>query len=655
MTTLTRQQIEQMKKQGLSEDKIASLAQSRGLKMPSASIGGFLGKAARFTGVEKLGQGLGYSLFQLTPEYRNLEKLLNDGKVSPNEWEELTTGNITSGEVLGSGVRTAATTVGAGQLLGAPKAILAGQTGSAFGKARLGAQIGAGVGGTIGGAQGLVSGLREGEGVSGAVRRAASGAFGGGLVGAGVGALGGGMTSPAFRQGALMGAKEGGLGGALIGAGQGAGAALEEDKDMTGLAADTVAGGIRGGVTGGLFGGLLGGTVGAGAARWKNYVAQKQTIADALRKQSDDVISGKNAAYNLEETVRGALVKRDKVFANAVRDTGLSPDDIAIVKSSRPGDYSAYRDMIRVAKSDDLLSVQKPIERAGQTVIRRLEDVNTAQQQAAREIGEIASTRLNRTIPELQTPLIQLSDDLGARGVSVGKDGSLDFRGSDFEDLPGVQRILQTIYRRAGELDNNGYRAHQLKRFIDEQITYGKQVEGLTGTSEKLIKTFRRNVDGVLDAADGGYNAANTRYATARDAQGEMQRLLGKDFNITDEFASMRAGEVMSRTLGNASARPLQVLTDLEKAAKQLGYTYDDNVIAQIKFADMLEDVTGAPSRSLGGQMENAGRRIVGLPDWVQKSLPFADNADAFLKKAMGQTPEMRLDALEMYLNSLAK
>ena len=140
MANLTRQQIDQMKAQGLSESRIKELADEKGLKMPSASIGGFLGKAARFTGVEKLGQGLGFALFRLTPEYKDLERGLTDGSISPEQFEELTTGELTTGEVLGSAARTAGTVIGAGQLLRAPTRF--GVPGTTF-SIRKGAAIGA--------------------------------------------------------------------------------------------------------------------------------------------------------------------------------------------------------------------------------------------------------------------------------------------------------------------------------------------------------------------------------------------------------------------------------------------------------------------------------------------------------------------------------
>ena len=310
--------------------------------------------------------------------------------------------------------------------------------------------------------------------------------------------------------------------------------------------------------------------------------------------------------------------------------------------------------MINIAKSDDVMAVDKPISTAGKTLIKRLQDIGSAKSKAAREIGEIAQTRLDKDIPQLQQSINQLNDDLASYGISV-KGDKVDFKGSDFEDLPGVQRFIETIYRRAGEINNNGLKAHQLKRFIDEQIAYGKQTEGLTGTAERVIKAFRRNIDGVLDSADKGYNVANTRYGIAINAQTGTQRIMGKDFNIADELATMRAGEVMNRILGNASARPLQVLNDIEKATRDLGYKYSDNVVAQVKFADMLESIVGAPTRSLGGQSERAINRAMGLKDFVKDANPLTNNLGEFLKTSLSRTPEERLGALLDYINKLSK
>jgi hypothetical protein len=653
MQRLTREQISRMESQGLSMPQIQQMAKEKGYAMPSASIGGFLGKAARFTGVEKLGQGLGYALFQLTPEYKDLVKLLESGQVSPQEFEQLTTGGLTSGEVVGSAVKTAGTVVGAGQfgkvftpgVAGAGKQAL----GGALQMAKSGAKIGAGVG-AVGGALGKTE-----EGISGMAAGGVSGAIKGGIAGAAIGGTIGLSRGGAFREAAKLGALEGAKSGAVTGGGRAAGEALAQDEDISGVAAEGVAGTIKGGVMGGIFGGLLGGVTGSVQQSLVNRAARKEEIVNALTKQTDDLFVSKQASpYKIEETVKGAIVKKDKLFAGAVRDTGLLPDDIAIVKASQKGDFNAYREMIKMAQSDDVLTVKRPVERAGETFLRRLNDIQTAKQKAGQEIGEIAQTRLNVEIPELNKPVMQLTDDLASHGIRVDK-GKLAFDGSDFEDLPGIQRFMQTVYNRGTELQNNGLKAHNLKRFIDEQIAYGKQAEGLTGSAERVIRAFRRNIDSVLDATDGAYNAANQRYRTAINAQQNAQKILGRDFNITDEFSSLRAGEVTNRILGNAAARPLQMLSDVEKATRELGYKYNDNVVAQIKFADMLDDIVGPPSRSLGGQVERATGRIFNIKDFANKSMPFAENIEMFLKKSLSQTPTERLNALEKYINTLSR
>jgi hypothetical protein len=655
MQKITSEQIKRMESQGLSREKIQELAQERGLSMPSASVGGLIGKAARFTGVEKLGQGLGFALFRFTPEYKNLEKMLNSGQITPEQWNELTTGNISSGEVLGSAARTAGNIAGAGIIgrAATPGTTAVGALGSGI---KRGARVGATIGAATGGVAGFAEGVSGDGSISGIGSKTVSGAVGGGIIGGVLGGAGGALAGGGLGQGARVGAIEGLKGGAVVGSAQGMGEALEEDQDLTGVAAETIGGGIKGGVMGGLAGGALGGAVGGVSGMLAARAARRQEILTALKNQSETVsdvgqaVSRKASPYNIESVLN--TVKKDKGFSNAVRDTALVPDDVAIVKASQSGDRQAFRDMLRIAKSDDINQVEKPIERAGTTFINRLKDLDVAKNQAGREIGEIAQTKLNREIPQIAQSVNGFADDLASQGVIVRGD-KLDFTGSAFEDLPGVQRLFNTVWRRSTQLQNNGLQAHNLKRFIDEQVVYGKQVEGLSASAERVVKNLRRSIDQSLDLADPAYQAANQKYSTAITAQGKAQRLLGKDFSVADDFSDMRAGEVMNRVLGNASARPLQTLADVEAATKSLGYTYSDNVIAQIKFADMLEDITGSPTRSLAGQVERAGRRIGTMEDFVKKSVPFADDTGEFLRKAFSQTPEARLDALEAYINSL--
>ncbi len=628
-----------MQQQGLSLERIKALAQERGDTLPSESVstaeikkvtGGigekagralgsivspFLGNVgakagekvgeatgeavsalSRFTGVEKLGQGLGYSLFQLTPEYKELKRMVESGQVSPQDFVEATTGNISSGEVIGSGIRTAATIASAGTF---PQA-----------------------------------------GVAPTARTV----------------LGG------IGQGVIGGARTGALSGGIFGGAAGLAEGIEEGRDLGGIAAETVGQGVRGGVIGGAVGGALGGVLGGVQTALRNEQIRK---AEALRilSQEPEMQTGSIKApfasktaseYKIDPVLKTAV--KDNTFKTTLKNTGVLPDDLALVKASKSGDYQAYKDMIRIASDDNIFQVEPVNSRVGKTFLTRLTDIRSSQQAAGKEIDRIARESLSgKKVPQLSSAVSSFSDDLATRGVTVADDGSLNFTGSDFEDLTGVQRILNTAWRRANELGDDALKGHQLKRFLDTQLDYGKTAEGVSGTAENLLKGLRSSVDEAIDTADSAYNLANTQYSKAIKARDVVQRLLGRDFNIEADLAEARAGEVMQRVLGSSPSRALQALSDIERTAAELGYKYDDNVIAQIRFADMLEDITGAPSRSLGGQTERAIRRIITIPKQLQQVVPYADNLDEFLKDSLSKTPQERLNALAEYIDSLSK
>ncbi len=100
---------------------------------------GILGGLARFVGVEKLGQGIGKTLFNLTPEAKMTEDMLAKGQISPEKYQDITTGGITNKQVIGSGIQTAAN-IGLMGLNVKPAATVAGRIGQS---AVQGAGIGA--------------------------------------------------------------------------------------------------------------------------------------------------------------------------------------------------------------------------------------------------------------------------------------------------------------------------------------------------------------------------------------------------------------------------------------------------------------------------------------------------------------------------------
>jgi len=117
-----------------------------------------------FLGIEKFGQGIGQAAFQFTPEAKELERLTAEGKVSPEEFTQISTGGLRPREIVGSAAQTALNigSLGGGKILG--------------GGLRQASKQGAKLGAAFGGAEAV----EEGTGlVPGALKGATLGALGG--------------------------------------------------------------------------------------------------------------------------------------------------------------------------------------------------------------------------------------------------------------------------------------------------------------------------------------------------------------------------------------------------------------------------------------------------------------------------------------------
>lgn len=640
MPVLTTNQVTALKSKGFDDAAIAAEAKKRGYALPSESVPGKIGAIARFTGVEKLGQGLGQALFQLTPEYKDLQKMLSTGEVTPEKFQEIATGNLTNGEILGSAANTAATIASAGTL----------RAGTSFARTT----------------------------APGVIKTAAS---------AGKTLLG--KLGLGAKEGAIQGAKQGAIfGGVSAGADEAAGGGTADE-----VLKHAAGGAVLGGAGGGVLGGAVGGVGGALQAR----AARKQELIDLLKKESEPIkpieptvslenstkrpgmkgfvpnapIVSKNveqpffskeaAAYNIDKTTGQAV--KDENFKTAFKNSGAPIEDLALVKASSPADHGAMQDMITTARRslDNVHSVEKPQERVGQTILSRVKVLRDEEKSVGKQIDEYARDNFKGKKVPTENPVNTFLESLNHRGVEMkpveGGGTELDFSGSDFADLPGVERPLQTIFRRALSLNGDAYKAHQLKRLIDATVEYGKRTDGgLTSEAEAMIKELRHGLDGVLDTADKTYKTSNSRYSIATNARQQFDKLMGTGY-ADSHFEGMRAGEVATRILGGAAAKPLNVLREIDIATRKLGAKFDDSIVAQTRFADLLEEITGPAPRSLGGIMERAATRVNGMHKLASDAgrLVLGDQRVDVLKGMMQLSPEERLHALETYIGTLAK
>jgi len=536
---------------------------------------------------------------------------------------------------------------------------------------------------------------------------ASAGQFGG--TGATTGALSK-VTAPALTtatgvgrgvlQGAATGLKAGAASGAVFGGVSGLATGIEQNKGVLGTAFEVAKQGAVGGLVGGAVGtavGAVGGGFQAKANRREelaSLLTQGDNIDDALTKTTlpsttnvNEVVPDKpavtqpvtttTAGSTPSKATAGYKVEAGKVVpdkpAQALLKQGIPERDVSIMQSMSPSDRNAAKEMVKIAQevSDSGIATQRQQEVVGKAFFKRAKDVEVLNKAAGSQIDDIARTKLAGVKVNASAATDDFFNQLERSGVDVDQlrlaetadDIARAFDGSDFEGISAAQKAIKTVLKRVDPAldgaDLDGLALHRAKRFIYNQVEYGKSSEGLTGQAENLLKGLAKGIDDTLDTQFTDYAVANTQYKDTIEALSEMRRLIGRDYLGSQDIANLRAGEVMNRLLGNASAKPLSALQNLENTARKYGNVYDDSIIKQITFADLLDDVyETVPKRGLAGSVDTGVQQAAGFMDRMRQSgfiSASIDKAAELGQSALGVTPEARQKAIEAFLGLTSK
>lgn len=495
-------------------------------------------------------------------------------------------------------------------------------------------------------------------------------------------------------QGLGTGIKTGATSGAIFGGVSGTATGIEQDKGVLGTAFEAVKQGALGGLVGGAVGGAIG-TVGGGFQARTNrkeelakLLSQSDNVDDALAKttlptstnvnEQDIVSTGtKTTEKPISRTTAGFKVENNKIVpdkpAQKLLKLGVPDKDVSVMQAMSPADKEAAKEMVKIAKevSDSGIATQRQQEVVGKSFFKRAKDVEVLNKQAGQQIDDVARKQLAGKTVNATQATDDFFNQLERSGVDVDQlrlaetsdDIAKAFDGSDFEGITAAQKAIKTVLKRVdpaldgAELD--GLALHRAKRFIYNQVEYGKSSEGLTGQAENLLKGLAKNIDETLDTQFTDYATANTQYKDTIEALGEMRRLIGRDYLGSQDIANLRAGEVMNRLLGNASAKPLSALQNLENTARKYGKSYTDSILKQITFADLLDDVyQTVPKRGLAGSVDTGVQQAAGFMDRMRQSgfiSASIDKAAEVGQAALGVTPEARQKAIEEFLGLAVK
>jgi len=333
----------------------------------------------------------------------------------------------------------------------------------------------------------------------------------------------------------------------------------------------------------------------------------KKVIREAIENNPTDNITAK---YMIDGSGK---VKTDPVARDVIKQ-GFDEGLVAAIKGSQPADKTAMTKMLDIVekgkKNRTYARKNRPSDVIGDSILKRFKSVRDANSQAGKRLDSVAQGLKGKQVNS-SNAVSGFLDDLDNMGISIDENFKPSFSGSDIEGVPAAENAIRKVATRLKKMSDSGdaYDAHRMKRFIDEQVSYGKAGEGLTGKSEQVIKRLRRNVDGELDAEFPEYNEVNTQYSDTITALDDFKKAAGSNFDPLSPGADKFVGNLSRRLLSNVQSRVklMDSISELEDVSRKYGKVFDDDIFTQAMFVDEIENVFGsfAPT-SLQGVTEKA-------------------------------------------------
>lgn len=205
-------------------------------------------------------------------------------------------------------------------------------------------------------------------------------------------------------------------------------------------------------------------------------------------------------------------------------------------------------------------ATNRPSNIVGDALMERVNVVIGANKTAGKKIGDIAKRQLRGMDIDINDAVIGFDDSLQDFGISIAANGNGGFR-ADFENsvLPkgdrGAINEAIRVMNIKGAKGIDAETVHDMKKILDNHISYGKTKDGLSADAESILRSFRAGLDEALDTRFPEYDAANLAYAETIDAINKFQDVAGKKLDLTSPSARSAAGQEMRKVLSNYGSR----------------------------------------------------------------------------------------------------
>lgn len=350
------------------------------------------------------------------------------------------------------------------------------------------------------------------------------------------------------------------------------------------------------------------------------------TVQEKISPQNQQIIKKKiEATPDLIETVNfrisGTQVVPDNQATEAIKQ-GWKDGTIASIKAASDSDRNAMTKMLNIfkmgEKSEAYRTLKRPADTLGDTVQSRINFLARNNKLSGMAIDRIAKSRLRGQTVDYDPAVNSFLKDLENIGVKVELYPSgvakANLAGSRIQGDVAGEKLLNTILKRLSKTKPpDALGVHDVKRFIDTQVDYGKRniSNPLTAEAERAVKNLRRNLNLSLGEQFPVYKAANTKYSDTKTALDALQNAAGTKIDFKSPSANKQLGTAMRKLTSNYGTRAnlIDALDQANSTSTKYGMKLNDDIVNQLIFVNELDRMFGAAAQtSLKAEVGSAMR-----------------------------------------------
>jgi len=331
---------------------------------------------------------------------------------------------------------------------------------------------------------------------------------------------------------------------------------------------------------------------------------------------------------------------------NLIR-SGVSEDTMARVAQMSKENLPEIKKMAQIAQERTVNSISKarPLEVPGKILTDTASKLSKSLKSVGEQLGEVKKSLRGKVIDTsaLQDAIAKEADSLR---LSIKNGKILPTPGVPYDS--DVLSVLNDVYKYINS-DSDAEIMDLLRSTLNKQYT--KLGTPFSDNATRLMTKYKDLALKAISETDPKYGALASKYSEQINALQDFTKLLnykGSMENIGGQ--TLRAGEITRRLLGQASARPTEIIDNLLYQAKKAGVGAKDNFQELVRFADELDNIVGTTQTTgLQGSVQRAGEAVLSNSGLIGK-----------LNQAAGNLIELgtpgakeKVDALIKYIDSL--